>query len=206
MIIHIISTLRSEVGAALPVLVGMSLLEKNKIFRQTRWASDSVCRQEAAYVKRLAMASGLYLKLGEKIGKQKAFDVMRRLLVPIGCNAVRKLFNSLNLADLSGMPRLMAFNDFMFKNDEAKFNVREYITLNETTCHYIIKRCVVYDFFLEAGTPELTSLICDVDKEFFPQAFPDFSFDRGDCWENTIAYGKNHCDFILNKKIPRHQK
>ncbi|MBC2715492.1 MAG: L-2-amino-thiazoline-4-carboxylic acid hydrolase [Desulfobacteraceae bacterium] len=200
MIKLIFFTLSSEVGGFWPLLLVKSLLKRNDIVKQTRWASDAVSGQEAGYAKRFAMASALYLKLGEKVGKQKAFDVMRRILVPIGCNAVQKHFNSLNLSNLSGMPRLMAFNDLMVKNDEAKFNVREYVTVNDSICHYIIKRCVVYDFLLEAGTPELTRLICDVDKEFFPQAFPDFTFDRGNSWENTIAYGKAHCDFILKKK------
>ena len=201
MIAHIIATLNSEVGFSWPVLLVTSFLKRNNVFKRTRWASDSVSKQEAAYVKRLAMASALYLTLGEKVGKESAFEVMRHLLVPIGCDAVRKHFNSLNWANLSGMTRLMAFNDLMLKNDEAKHNVREYVISNDTTCHYIIKRCVVYDFFCEAQTPELTRLICDVDKEFFPQAFPDFSFDRGDSWENTIAYGKKHCDFVLKKKV-----
>ena len=201
MITHIISALNSEVGFSSPVLLVTSFLKRNIVFKQTRWASDSVSKQESAYAKRFAMASALYITLGTKVGKKKAFGVMRHLLVPIGCNAVRKHFNSLNLSGLSGMPRLNAFNALMLKNDEAKHNVREYVISNDTTCHYIIKRCVVYDFFVEAQTPELTRLICDVDKEFFPQAFPDFIFDRGDSWENTIAYGKKHCDFVLKKKV-----
>jgi len=55
-------------------------------------------------------------------------------------------------------------------------------------------------FFTEVGTPELTKLFCDVDREFFPKAFPDFKFHRGSSWENTIAYGMDHCEFIFEKK------
>jgi hypothetical protein len=52
----------------------------------------------------------------------------------------------------------------------------------------------------ETGTPELTQLFCEVDIEFFSQAFPEFKFHRGDSVENTVAYGKDHCDFIFEKK------
>jgi hypothetical protein len=59
---------------------------------------------------------------------------------------------------------------------------------------------IEYDFFTEVGTPELTRLFCEVDREFFPRAFPDLRFYRGDSWENTIAYGKNQCEFIFETK------
>lgn len=196
----IVSTLRSETGGKWILILVAALFKRNQVFRRTRWATDAVSKQEAAYAGRFAMASAVYTELSENIGKQRAFDTMRRILVPIGCNAVRKLFKSANVSHRSGMDRLMAFNDFILKNDEAKFNAREYVTVDGFTCHYVIRRCVVYDFFLEAGTPELAKLICDVDREFFPEAFPDFTFGRGDSWENTIAYGKQHCDFILKKK------
>ena len=53
-----------------------------------------------------------------------------------------------------------------------------------------------------ASDPDETlgKLFCEVDREFFPEAFPDFRFHRGDSWDNTIAYGKDHCDFIFEKK------
>ncbi len=34
----------------------------------------------------------------------------------------------------------------------------------------------------------------------FTEAFPDLEFTRGDSWENTIAFGKDHCEYILEVK------
>lgn len=56
---------------------------------------------------------------------------------------------------------------------------------------------MVHEVFTAAGTPELTRLICDVDRVFFAQAFPEFTFSRSDSWENTIAYGRPRCAFML---------
>jgi hypothetical protein len=39
-----------------------------------------------------------------------------------------------------------------------------------------------------------------VDRVFYEKAFPELLFHRGDSWENTIAYGKDHCDFIFELK------
>jgi hypothetical protein len=94
----------------------------------------------------------------------------------------------------------MAFNNLMDKKGAPQFNKREYVKQNNNICHFIITRCVFYDFFTEAGTPELTRLFCEVDREFFPGAFPDFRFYRDGSWENTIAYGKNQCEFVFERK------
>ncbi len=48
--------------------------------------------------------------------------------------------------------------------------------------------------------PELTRLFCEVDTEFFAEAFPEFRFHRGDSLENTVAYGKDHCVFIFERR------
>lgn len=54
--------------------------------------------------------------------------------------------------------------------------------------------------YQETGTPELARLLCESDNEFWPQRCPDFEFHRGDSWENTIAYGREQCDFIFEQK------
>lgn len=94
----------------------------------------------------------------------------------------------------------MAYRARMDNSDADRFNVKEYLTVNETTCHYILKRCVAFDLFSELGTPELARFFCQGDEKFFPVAFPDLIFTRGDSWENTIAYGKDHCEYQLTTK------
>ena len=74
------------------------------------------------------------------------------------------------------------------------------IKQDDNILHYEVRNCIFARFYKETGTPELTQLFCEVDKEFFPKAFPGIKFHRGDSWENTIAYGKDHCEFIFEKK------
>jgi len=197
--IKIFFALNKAAGFGWPFLLLAGLIRSKSVFKETRWADDAD-NMEVKYVKRLAIASAIYLSLKEKKGQERAFDLMRDILVSFGRVTVRKRFHSVNLNGLDGMARLMAFNDYMTGQDEAKHNNREYLVKDDKTCHYIIKRCVVYDFFKEAATPELTKMICEVDQYFFPRAFDAFDFTRGNSWENTIAYGKAHCDFILALK------
>ena len=192
------SVLSKEIGWSWPLFLVKSLVRGNAIFKKTHWAE--VKDRESVFVKRFSLACAVYVGLLEKVGKEKAFAVVRNILVPIGLNEQWNHLNSLRLSEYTGMARLMAFNDLMDKKGAPQFNRREYVKQNTNICHFIITRCVFYDFFTEAGTPELTKLFCEVDREFFPEAFPDFSFGRGNSWENTIAYGKDHCDFIFEKK------
>jgi len=192
------SVLSKEIGWSWPLFLVKSLVRGNDVFKKTHWAE--VKDRESVFVKRFSLACAVYVGLLEKVGKEKAFAVVRNILVPIGLNEQWNHLNSLRLSEYTGMARLMAFNDLMDKKGAPQFNRREYVKQNTNICHFIITRCVFYDFFTEAGTPELTKLFCEVDREFFPEAFPDFSFGRGNSWENTIAYGKDHCDFIFEKK------
>ncbi len=197
--LKIFFSLNKAAGLSWPFLLLGSLIRSKSIFKETRWA-DETDNSEVRYVKRLAIASAIYRILSEKKGEDRAFDLMHDILISFGRITVRKRFHSVNLSGLSGMDRLMAFNNYMTGQDEAKHNNREYLKQDNRTCHYIIKRCVVFDFFNDAGTPELTKLICEVDRHFFPGVFDEFDFTRGESWENTIAYGKPHCDFILRLK------
>lgn len=194
------SVLSKELGWAWPVFLVGCLSRSNTVFGRTRWATPAVPTEEARYAQRFSLAAAMYLRLIERLGREQALAVMRKILLPIGDATSRRFLDSLDLVHVSGIERFMAFKTRMQDTVEDRFNVREYITVDATTCHYVIKRCLAYDFFSEAGTPELTRLICEADNVFFPQAFPDLTFSRGDSWENTIAYGQDHCEYVLKKK------
>lgn len=192
------SILSAHIGSSWPVVLLKALVRKSAVFIKTRWSGTSGL--ESGFVKRLSIAPALYIELGKKIGTDKAFEVMEELLVSIGCREQWDHLNSMDVPEGAGMERLMAFNKLMDQRGAPRFNRREYVKQDDNMCHFLITRCVFNDFFTEAGTPELTKSFCEVDRRFFPEAFPDFRFHRGDSWENTIAYGKDHCEFVFEKR------
>ena len=191
------SVLRNEVGLSWIPLLVKSFTRKRAVFNNSHWANLEGAESE--FTKRLSFASALYLELRNKLHKEKAFEIMRKILLPVGCNEQWKHLRTMENRE-NPMENLMGFNDLMDKAGTPRFNTREYLKQNDSVCHFVITRCIFHDFFSEAGRPELTKLFCEIDRVFFPKAFPDFEFHRGNSWENTIAYGKDRCEFIFQRK------
>ena len=170
------SVLRQEIGRTWPLFLLLCLVKRKSLFSSTRWAKNSGA--EAAFAKRLALIASVYRAFVEKSGRERAFNIIKQIVVPVGCSEQWAHFHSLGLSQEQGMSRLMKFHNLMDRKGASQFNTREYIKRDDTTCHFIITRCVFNDFFTEVGFPELTKLFCEVDSEFFPYAFPEFSFHR----------------------------
>ena len=189
------SVLSKEIGRTWPVFLLKCMIKNRSIFNKTHWVGKK--KDEVKFVKRFSLASAIYLELQNRFDKNKAFEIIRKMLVPIGCDEQWNHLKSLNLGSKTPKEKLIAFNDLMDEKGTPKFNKREHIRQDENIRHFVIKRCVFKDFFTEAGTPKLTKLFCEVDREFFPKAFPELKFHRNGLWENTIAYGKDHCEFVF---------
>jgi hypothetical protein len=189
------TVLKKEIGWSWFIFMIGCLFSSRSLFHNTKWGKEH--SPEANFIKPYSLVAMLYLKLKKKLGKDKAFKIMREIIVPVGCNQQNELLNSIEIRDNSSLNRLMSFNNLMDKKGATQFNIRRYVQQNDNICHFKINRCVYKDFFDSAGTPELTGYFCEVDKEFFPAAFPKLKVHRGSSWMNTLAYGRTECDFIF---------
>jgi len=81
--ISIIKTvLEQELGWLwLPFLIKCQLIE-GRIFSGTNWSRMEGL--ETTFANRLSISSSIYLELLKKFDKDKAFNIMRNILVPIG--------------------------------------------------------------------------------------------------------------------------
>jgi len=192
------SVLSKEIGWLWPIFLIKCLFRKRPVFNKSRWSKSEGAESE--FVKRFSFASAVYLELQKKLGKEKALEIMKNIMVPVGYNEQWKHFQSLEVFGKKPMEQFMEFNNLMDRKGAPQFNKRRYIRQDDNVCHFVITRCIFNDFFVEVGTPELTKMFCEVDREFFPKAFPDLNFHRGSSWENTIAYGMKYCEFIFEKK------
>ena len=190
--------LRKEAGLSMFPLLVRAQLAKGNVFRKTRWVGETGV--ESAFAKRLSISAALYHELLKKFDGEKAFTVMRRILVPIGTAEQLANLDTWGVSPKSGMEKLLAFYDAMGKGGVGRFVKRTIMEKNERALHFEVRNCFFKRFYEETGTPELTRLFCEVDIEFFSRGFPDFAFSRGDSLENTVAYGKEHCDFIFRLK------
>jgi hypothetical protein len=190
--------LSREFGWAWPKILINSLKRKNELFRNTKWSK--IKTEESEFVKRLPLVAALYLELIRRSEKETAMNIMRSIIVPIGLNESMTGFQTLEDHHTMPMEHLINYLDYIDEKGAGRFCNRKYQKKDHHICHRVVTKCPFHDFFIEAGTPELTQLFCEVDRVFYEKAFPEFLFHRGDSWENTIAYGKDHCDFIFELK------
>ena len=192
------NVLKKELGPArLFFMIKCSSLGK-RLFKKSKWGKTGDA--ESDFLKPYAVAAALYIKLKKKTGREKALGIMRNIIVPVGCIQQNAMVAETDIPDNEPMKRLMAFNNLMDIKGASQFNERKYVKKEKNICHFKIKRCVYRDFFDSFGIPELTKLFCEVYKDFFIPAFPAFNVHRGSSWENTLAYGREECDFIFELK------
>ena len=192
------SCLRRELGWSWPFFLVKCLLDEKKIFNQTRWAGETGV--EAAFARRLSISAAVFKRLAGRFGKDKTLEVMRKILVPIGIEEQLGNLDIWGVSGKNGMDKLLTFYDGMGKGGVGQFVQRTIIDKSDSVLHFQARNCFFDRFYRDAGTPELTQLFCEVDIEFFTRAFPDFRFYRGDSLENTVAYGREYCTFIFEKK------
>lgn len=196
---HIRSAVKDDLGPSWPLFLVRSGMYSNTVFKKSHWASTA--GEESKFVKRLAFAPAAYLKLSERIGKEKAYKIMEQILLASSVDDLQAFVDPDSSADKTAMERLLAWNDAYDTEGANRFMEKEVLQQDDSTYHYVHKRCVVWDFMQEAGTPELTRIFCESDHEFFPKVFPELEFTRGDSRENTLAYGNNQCEYLFKKKV-----
>lgn len=165
------------------------------LFKKTRWSMEP--GPEAQFVKRLALAAAMYKKLTENFQKEEAFDIVRRIVVQIGFEEQSENASQMHGAWDTEFSRLDAFHNLMDVKGGPRFNTRTFLQRDESLCHFRVTRCVFHDFFGSVDVPELARLFCEVDRVFFTTEFPSVRFHRNGSWENTIAYGREFCEFIF---------
>lgn len=191
--------LSKEYGSKWPALLIKSLRRKSELLKKAKWSTT----EEMEFVKRLPLVSAFYLELASISGVEKAIDIMRSIIVPIGLNESMEGFRTLKDDYSTPMEHLVSYLDYVDEKGVGRFCDRKYLKKNDVVSHRVVTKCPFNKFFREAGTPELTQLFCEVDRVFYEKAFPGLVFHRGDSWENTMAYGKDHCDFISELKKDR---
>ena len=186
------SALRPEIGMMWPVFLGRCALDAKRAFKKSRWAALDA--EEAELAKRLSVLAPAYQKLMQRFGQEKAFSIMEQMIALTGRNEMWDHLDSMVFTSTSAMERLQDFSEAYSTYGADRFMEKEILQQDTGTYSFIITDCAIWDFFNEAGVPELTRPFCESDRLFYPQAFPEVAFSRGDSWENTIAYGRDHCE------------
>lgn len=141
-----------------------------------------------------ALPLWVYINLKEKIGQQRAFEVMRIAILTGGLaqwnlqyGAAEKERTFKNLCDAE-----IEVN----KSGFTQWNTLEVVERSERRFEIKITRCLYHELTVSLGLPELTPVICQVDNAAFNSYLPDkVVFNRGGP-NHRIADGKKECNFV----------
>ena len=142
----------------------------------------------------VALEAWMYLRLKETLGQDKAFALMRAVIVPVAMvwygagfrvvEAPRTYDNIIRFHELVHEKMLTA--DGNLKIDER----------NDSRYMYRNFFCPWHDLFKKLGIPELTEPYCTIDNGLYNTYLPgEIVFHRGGV-NRTIASGAPHCRYI----------
>ena len=90
------AVLSEEIGWSWPLFLIKCLVRKRAVFNNTHWASEKDSESDLA--KRISISVSIYLNLSDKVEAEKAFEIIRRILIPIGTNEQLENLKSWNIS------------------------------------------------------------------------------------------------------------
>lgn len=144
-----------------------------------------------------ALPMWVYLNLSERIGKERAFEIMRVGILTGGLakwnfeyRAAERPRTFENLCDAE-----IEVN----KSGVTRFNTMEVVSRSADRFEVKITRCLFHELAMSLGVPELTPVICQIDNAAFNSYVPDeVLFHRGGT-KRRIADGANECNFVWER-------
>lgn len=142
----------------------------------------------------VALPAWVYLGLKEKIGRHKAFEIMRVALLTGGTAAQNLQFDTVR--------KDRTFDNFVdleIENNRSglvRWNKVEVVDRTSRRFEIRVTRCMFHELAAFLGIPELTPVVCQIDNAMFNSYLPDeMTFDRGGVGRR-IADGRRECNFV----------
>lgn len=149
-------------------------------------------------IKFISMPLWVYINLKNKLGAEKAFEIMRIALLTGGVAKQSILFDSIN------KPR--TFENFIEqelqinKTGTTKWNNLEIISKDKSKFEIKITKCLYHELTTSLQIPEATKLICQVDNAVFNSYLPEEVIFHRNGLNRRIADGCNECHFVWECK------
>jgi hypothetical protein len=148
-----------------------------------------------------ALPLWVYLNLSKRIGKDKAFEIMRVVILTGGIaqwnltyNAIEKRRTFENLCDQELEVNKVGF---------TRWNTLEVVERSERRFEIRMTRCLYHELTTSVGAPELTPIVCQIDNAGFNSYLPDeVVFHRGGPGLR-IADGSKECNFVWEHRPRR---
>lgn len=142
----------------------------------------------------ISMPLWVYINLKNKLGKDKAFEIMRIALLTGGLAKQSILFDPIN------KPR--TFENFIAqelqinKTGTTKWNDLQIVTQSADKFEIVITKCLYHELTTSLHIPEATKLICQIDNAVFNSYLPEKIIFHRNGVNQRIADGCTKCHFV----------
>lgn len=147
------------------------------------------------FLKTCGLITLLYKHLKNFIGQEKAYEVVRAIMISSGLAVQQSSFK--NVEEERTFENLVKFQQRTNNEGPTKLNKMEIIEQSEKRYEFRVTHCMFYEFFSSIGFPELTKLMCSIDNAIFNSYLPEkITFHRSGI-NNRIADGAEFCSFVI---------
>lgn len=141
-----------------------------------------------------ALPAWIHISLKQKIGREKAFEIKRVVLLTGGTAVQNVQFDTVHKER-----NFQNFSESEIENNcggLVRWNKMEIVERSAQRFEIKVTRCIFHEFAASAGIPEMTPIVCQIDNAMFNSCLPDeMTFDRGGTGRR-IADGKRECNFV----------
>jgi hypothetical protein len=141
----------------------------------------------------------LYNRLIKKVGKEKAYEIMRACLITSGLALQQANFR--NVESGRTFDNLKKYQQQNNREGTTKLNTMEIIEESERRYEFKVTRCMFHELFTHLNVPELTTIICSIDNAIFNTYLPEKLIFHRNGLNKTIPEGNKYCEFVIENKM-----
>ena len=140
----------------------------------------------------------IYIRLKNKIGQEKAFEILRAGILTSGFAIQQANFRNVEVQ--RNFENLKKYQQKANKEGSTKLNTMEVIEDSDTKYEFRVTRCLFYELFTHLEVPELTSIMCSIDNAIFNTYSPEKLIFHRDGLNKTLLEGNKYCEFVIENK------
>lgn len=150
------------------------------------------------FVKTVALQSWMYIRLKERLDNEKAYEIMRAVILPIALGVQQGNFRSVEAGRT--FENLIKYQQRTNREGPTRWNRMEIEEQSGKRYAFCVKNCMFHEFFSSIGAPELTKVMCATDNVIFNSYLPEEVVFHRNGLNNRIADGASECRFVLEHK------
>jgi predicted ArsR family transcriptional regulator len=149
------------------------------------------------FIETAALQAWMYMRLKDRIGQEKAFEIIRAIVIPLGLALQHSNFRAVEAPRT--FENLIAYQQRTNREGPTRWNKMEILEQSDDRYELRVHYCMFHDFYTQLGVPELTALMCAVDNAIFNSYLPEeVTFHRNGLG-NRIADGASACHFVIER-------